>query len=129
MERGIEFLFTLEEWWNWWQTDDRWQRRGRGTDKLVMARFKDQGPYSIGNTYCTTGRQNVIDYGSDKRSADMLGWWNARRDEQEPSNTKRMSVTVTDPQLVWLRREAKKLGITVAGLIRRIIDQNRIEQR
>jgi hypothetical protein len=41
----------------------------------------------------------------------------------------RMSLTMTEPQLVWLRREAKKLGITVADLIRRIIDQNRVEQR
>jgi len=41
----------------------------------------------------------------------------------------RMSLTMTDPQLAWLRREAKKLGITVADLIRRIIDQNRVEQR
>jgi len=40
-----------------------------------------------------------------------------------------MSLTMTEPQLVWLRREAKKLGITVADLIRRIIDQNRVEQR
>jgi hypothetical protein len=39
-----------------------------------------------------------------------------------------MSLTMTEPQLVWLRREAKRLGITVADLIRRIIDQKRIDQ-
>jgi hypothetical protein len=39
--------------------------------------------------------------------------------------TNRQSVTLTDPQLVFLKKEAKRLGISVSDLIRRIIDQYR----
>ena len=34
----------------------------------------------------------------------------------------RMSVTVTLPQKWWLKREAKRLGLTLGELIRRLID-------
>lgn len=37
----------------------------------------------------------------------------------------RMSVTLTEPQLKWLEKEAKRLGITVGEMIRRLIDKVR----
>jgi hypothetical protein len=37
----------------------------------------------------------------------------------------RRSVLLTDPQTAFLNAEAARLGITVADLIRRIIDQHR----
>lgn len=37
-QRGIPFLFTFQEWWAWWQIDNRWENRGMGRDKFVMAR-------------------------------------------------------------------------------------------
>lgn len=52
--RGIPFLFTLPEWWSWWQIDGRWERRGRDATNLIMARHGDTGPYSAQNVYCTT---------------------------------------------------------------------------
>jgi hypothetical protein len=36
-KRGIPFLFTFQEWWAWWQIDNRWENRGMGRDKFVMA--------------------------------------------------------------------------------------------
>jgi len=57
--RGIPFLFTPEEWWDWWQVDNRWERRGMGADALVMARKGDQGPYSADNVDCLTHAQNL----------------------------------------------------------------------
>jgi hypothetical protein len=41
------------------------------------------------------------------------------------STTKRQSVTLSEPQAKFLADEAKKLGISVSDLIRRIIDQYR----
>jgi hypothetical protein len=38
----------------------------------------------------------------------------------------RINITVTAPQLMWLEREAKRLGLTVGELVRRIIDEKRI---
>jgi hypothetical protein len=59
--RGIPFEFSLQDWWAWWQTDNRWLSRGKGKFDLCMARINDVGPYSIENVYCTTNSQNGID--------------------------------------------------------------------
>jgi hypothetical protein len=40
-----------------------------------------------------------------------------------------MSVSLTPPQLAFLEEEARRLGITVADLIRRIVDQYRETRR
>jgi hypothetical protein len=40
---------------------------------------------------------------------------------------KRM-ISLTDPQVEWLQREADRLKVSVADLIRRIIDQHREER-
>lgn len=72
--RGISFEFTLTEWWNWWQTDDRWLRRGRGGNQLVMGRFGDIGPYRLDNIYCVTGTQNIKDVERARRiKAGLMG--------------------------------------------------------
>ena len=55
---GISFLFTLPEWWQWWQIDGRWERRGRNATDLIMARHGDMGPYSADNVYCITQGAN-----------------------------------------------------------------------
>jgi predicted DNA-binding ribbon-helix-helix protein len=41
------------------------------------------------------------------------------------ATTLRQSITLTRPQADYLAEEAKRLGITVSDLIRRIIDQHR----
>lgn len=35
------------------------------------------------------------------------------------------SIDFTDPQMKWLERRSKELGITIAELVRRIIDEKR----
>lgn len=61
-ERGIEFLFTLQEWWAWWTAEPgRWERRGKGQADFMMARRGDKGPYSPENVYCATGRENRLE--------------------------------------------------------------------
>ena len=35
------------------------------------------------------------------------------------------SIDFTDPQMKWLAHRAKELGITIAELVRRIIDEKR----
>jgi hypothetical protein len=36
VRRGTPFLFTFEQWSEWWLTDDRWSRRGRKAGQLQM---------------------------------------------------------------------------------------------
>ena len=124
--RGIAFEFTIKEWWEWWQTDNRWANRGRGRDKLVMARYNDEGPYKPSNTYCATGSQNIIDAGRrSKHRAAMAKWRDKRATREQPPCMPRASVSVTDAQASWLRSEAKRIGITVGELLRRLIDRVR----
>ena len=58
-QRRIPFLFSFEAWCAWWRTDDRWQRRGRGRDSLVMARLRDDGPYHPLTVMCLTQAENM----------------------------------------------------------------------
>jgi hypothetical protein len=57
--RGIEFLFTFEEWSQWWLDTGKWEQRGKGRDKYCMQRYNDTGPYSPSNVYCGTNSENV----------------------------------------------------------------------
>ena len=55
--RGIEFLFSFEEWVEWWGDD--FERRGCGPDDLQMARNDDVGPYHPDNVYKSTTADNA----------------------------------------------------------------------
>lgn len=55
--RGIELRFSLREWWEWWQTDDRWSCRGRGG--IMMLREGDSGHYEPGNVHPGTHADNM----------------------------------------------------------------------
>jgi hypothetical protein len=44
------------------------------------------------------------------------------------STAPRMSITFTEPQMAFLKVEAERLGISVADLIRRIVDRYRDER-
>jgi hypothetical protein len=45
------------------------------------------------------------------------------------SKAPRMSVTFTEPQLAFLKVEADRLGVSIADLIRRIVDRYREDRR
>ena len=55
--RGIPFEFTYDTWIEWWGNDIN--LRGKGAEKLVMARNEDQGPYHPNNVYKDTNSNNV----------------------------------------------------------------------
>ena len=54
--RGIEWYFTFEEWMAWWGDDIA--NRGNRSGQLVMARYKDQGPYHPDNVRKITCNEN-----------------------------------------------------------------------
>ena len=58
LHRGIDMQFTFEQWWTWWQIDNRWARRGCTRYDLVMARYDDIGHYHPDNVYCCTAKEN-----------------------------------------------------------------------
>jgi hypothetical protein len=71
-KRGIDFLFSFEDWANWWEEQlghDWLSLRGCKPDQYVMARKGDKGPYSRDNVYCCTNRQNALDAWINTRSS------------------------------------------------------------
>ena len=55
--RNIEWQFTFESWIIWWGIDIT--KRGHKRGQLVMARYKDQGPYHPDNVRKATCSENV----------------------------------------------------------------------
>ena len=66
--RGIEFDFTYADWISWWGNDI--VSRGRGTDKLVMARKGDTGSYCADNVVKMINQDNVSQGNQNKIFSD-----------------------------------------------------------
>lgn len=58
-QRGIPFLLTFEQWYEWWQSTGHWHERGNTKGKYVMSRYGDLGPYSLDNIFCQTTEDNT----------------------------------------------------------------------
>ena len=61
LERGIEWLFTFEQWLYVWEQSGHLAERGRTKGKYCMARKGDKGPYSIDNIEIIPFEQNNRD--------------------------------------------------------------------
>lgn len=59
-KRGIDFLFSFDEWVEWWGDD--FDKRGCKLGELVMARAGDCGPYSPANVHKATCSENLAEY-------------------------------------------------------------------
>jgi hypothetical protein len=70
--RGIDFLFTFEEWWEMWQNSGKWEQRGNFKGQYCMARKGDVGPYSIDNVDIILSSQNSSD---GRKGKSMPEWW------------------------------------------------------
>lgn len=67
-KRGVAWEFNLPAWWAWWQIDGNWMRRGNRRGQLLMARYRDLGPYRPDNVFCTTPSGNMRDRDRAKTS-------------------------------------------------------------
>jgi hypothetical protein len=75
--RNIGFELTFEEWWDIWQQSGKWEQRGKGAGKYVMARHNDVGPYAVGNVSIKTQEENIReanigDKNPSKRSGALI---------------------------------------------------------
>ena len=69
--RGIDFVFTYDEWVVWWQMHlgSRWMmRRVCKRGKYVMARKGDKGPYAPWNVECIKSEDNHARYNKDRKA-------------------------------------------------------------
>jgi hypothetical protein len=65
--RGIQFLLTLEEWVNIWESSGKLPQRGRKKGQYCMARFGDVGPYAVGNVKIMLSQKNTSDGNKGKK--------------------------------------------------------------
>jgi hypothetical protein len=70
--RGIRFLLTFEQWWSIWRRSRRYAERGRG--RYVMARYRDSGPYAVGNVRIITYKSNVREAWACKSADEVQRW-------------------------------------------------------
>jgi hypothetical protein len=125
-QRGIEWKFTFNEWWAWWQVGNRWEQRGHGLGKLQMARFGDEGSYSPENVYCATHEQNVKDTPKEKLSAANKAGWARGRAKNSPLFNKGaghpVSIPIETPagRFANATEAAEHFGITRQGVRYRI---------
>lgn len=64
-KRGIAFEFDFLSWLVWWLSTGKFDQRGVFNYSYQMCRNNDQGPYSVDNVYCATGKQNRNDFHND----------------------------------------------------------------
>lgn len=57
-KRGIDFLFTFDEWHQIWLTSGHLHERGPGRTQYCMARHGDNGAYIVGNVKIITNHEN-----------------------------------------------------------------------
>ena len=61
LKRSIPFLFTFQDWDQWWlkQGIDRNIPQGKDANCWCMCRYNDQGSYEPSNVYLDTNSNNV----------------------------------------------------------------------
>jgi len=90
--RGIPFLLTFDEWYNWWLqqgVDKNQPSPPKSSSTLCMCRIADVGPYALNNIYCADvstnvkhQRQNMIIHAGPKGKKIMTpdGIFSSRKD-------------------------------------------------
>lgn len=70
--RGIPFLLTFEEWRDIWRESGKFAERGNKVGQYVMARYRDEGPYAVGNVRIITVSDNHAEAWELKRKRHKL---------------------------------------------------------
>lgn len=73
IQRKIQWKFTFQTWWDWWQESNHWNERGVRKDQYCMCRKGDVGPYSIENVQCLTNSQNSKDLFLNGKNGTIKG--------------------------------------------------------
>jgi hypothetical protein len=104
--RGIMFLLTFEEWLNLWKTSGQLHNRGIKKGQYVMGRFKDSGPYKLGNVRIISNSQNSREVWENRREI-IIAQMKDRK--ASPLTRKRMSDSIKQS---WKMR---KLAMNMDG--------------
>jgi len=111
--KRIEFLFTFEEWVNWWEDHlgSQWfKRRGQKRGQYVMARFGDKGPYASWNVECKLAEDNCSDRAKNGSSAKGSVHGRTKLTDQDV-----ISIFISDDPQTLL---AARYGVSVSAIHR-----------
>lgn len=61
LSRGIPFEMEFWEWLQVWEESGHFHERGTRKGQWVMARFRDQGPYRVGNVRIVRAETNTAE--------------------------------------------------------------------
>ena len=65
-KRQVPFQISLEDWTNIWMTSGHWPLRGNRKGCYVMSRYKDLGPYAVGNVFIQRHEDNLREMQSNR---------------------------------------------------------------
>jgi NUMOD3 motif-containing protein len=68
--RGIAFELTFEQWLIVWLQSGKLAQRGCRRHQYVMARYRDRGPYAVGNVKIITMSENMIEGQTGRKHSD-----------------------------------------------------------
>lgn len=60
-DRGIGFELTFSQWLEIWIASGKVRRRGCRRGQYVMARYRDRGPYAVGNVKVILASENIAE--------------------------------------------------------------------
>ena len=129
--RRIEFLLTYEQWRDWWLIElakrGPGAKRGRSRGCWLMCRIGDQGPYTLGNIYCGTHKDNAADWehiGSPLAVAGLRAyfaehgcWLTGQTGEKHPRSK---AIDTPDGRFASRAAAAAYYGISTTQLRRRM---------
>jgi hypothetical protein len=72
--RGISFDLTFAQWLEIWQSSGRLLNRGAHKGQYVMARFRDRGPYAVGNVKIILFEDNIKEAVLHKTPDELAAW-------------------------------------------------------
>ena len=89
-QRDLEFLLTFDEWCDIWEESGKWENRGCGKDQYCMARYFDNGGYTLGNVRIRTNKQNREEWShvcaaNKIKYESILDTWKERAKMLDPS--------------------------------------------
>jgi len=114
--RSIQWLFTQDTWFEWWEQTGKWHQRGPFRNQYVMARFNDSGPYAPWNVKCITCTENIREHmvGQTKslgcvRSAETRQRMSAAL-KDKPFTPQHLANVVAAQKLRWQNYRAARIG-------------------
>ena len=104
---GVPFLLTFMEWLEIWETSGHITERGNRGHQYVMSRYKDKGPYAVGNVEIITQTQNKTQPQVRKKIGKTLAGRVISKEIRQKVSTTRKAKGLRPPTNLGIPHSAK----------------------